>query len=238
MSTSPNAVPATKSDTQPSHLLRLARKVTIQHQQMPCFPRNVTLQHQHQLQGPATKCDAPTSPIVMCLPRKRIPRSRNGSRATKLKSHYRTCVINHMKLENDPRIDPSKNCILSSRTRPFAGVILRAFETHSILVWKNITFRAAAISEIFTTCLRLPRKVPNAVPATKSDIRPSQNVTPDTKSHTSMRLPRKVTLQHLISNYSGPATKVTLQHHQLMCVPRKVTLQHHQMWFACNKKSR
>ena len=185
MSTSPNAVPATKSDTQPSHLLRLARKVTIQHQQMPCFPRNVTLQHQHQLQGPATKCDAPTSPIVMCLPRKRIPRSRNGSRATKLKSHYRTCVINHMKLENDPRIDPSKNCILSSRTRPFAGVILRAFETHSILVWKNITFRAAAISEIFTTCCACHEKC--------QMLCLPQKVTFD--HHKMLRLTRKVTPQ-------------------------------------------
>ena len=124
---------------------------------------------------------------------------------------------------------------LSSRTRPFAGVIFRAFETHLIFSIEKYNVSRSGYLRKFhhmLTChekcqmLRLPQKVT----ITKCYA--------GTKSHTPMRLPRKVTLQHNNNiQFSGPATKVTLQHHQLMCVPRKVTLQHHQMWFAWIKKS-
>ena len=96
----------------------------------------------------------------------------------------------------------------SSRTRRFGDLTLRILETH--FVWKNTTFRAPAIYQNFTKCCACHEKS-------------HSNFTKYCACHAKW-ITWLIRIRYETSFTMRGATRITLQLHQILRLPRKVTL--------------
>ena len=164
-------------------ILRLPKKMKMQHHQVLPLPWTVTLQHHQMLRLPRKMTlmiepahirnvihiaqrnrQHPPPHQILRLPRKTALPNLREFCGKQLKPHFqRAADLTMIRAWSDH--DPNMNS--SSRTRPFAGVTFRG--SGRILYW----------------ALRLSIQVsPGAVPATKSHTPTSPNAAPPTKIHT------------------------------------------------------
>ena len=188
-------------------ILRLPRKVTLQHHQMLCLPRKVTLQHHqilclprkvsqqhHQMLRLPRKMTRmidlrhiwnlteqqdypPTSPITAPATQNCTPKSKRNLPKT-VAASFRV----RDRSEHDPNPIRTQTRHLAPARSPRLLFVLR----RRILYWKLQRF-----------ALRLSTQIsPNTAPATKSDTPTSPNAVPATKSDTELLLSWTVTWLH------------------------------------------